>query len=52
MTEHTDTGCQKHSIYNVAKNLYEGARMPNKEGHDYLYDNILTLIAPDTKGRL
>lgn len=40
---------RSYSIYNVAKNLYEGARMPNKEGHDYLYDNILTLIAPDTK---
>lgn len=40
---------RSYSIYNVAKNLYEGARMPNKEGHDYLYDNILTLINPDTK---
>lgn len=33
-----------YSIYNVADQLYKEGKMPTQEKHDYLYNNILTVV--------
>ena len=36
----------EYTIYNVAERLYTGNLMPSQFKHDYLYNNILTLVNP------
>ena len=36
------------SIYEIAENLYDNSRMPNVEAHNYLYDNVLNIVAIGT----
>lgn len=38
-----------YSIYEIARELYEKSSMYSKEGHDYLYNNILTVVNQDTE---
>lgn len=35
-----------YSIYEVAKELYDGLKMNTYDGHVYLYENILTVVDP------
>ena len=36
-----------YTIVNIAKKLYDGCKMQNKEGHEYLYNNIITKLYPN-----
>ncbi|MBE5958781.1 MAG: hypothetical protein E7254_07970 [Lachnospiraceae bacterium] len=42
--EYSDVG--NYTIFNVANRLYTEKQMPTKEGHDYLYNNILGYVNP------
>lgn len=33
------------SIYEIAENLYDNSKMPNVEAHNFLYDNVLNIVA-------
>lgn len=39
----------KYTIYNVAEYLYKNILMPNLSGHEYLYNNILTVVDSNYK---
>lgn len=39
----------KMTVYKVADLLYKGCRMGNAAGHEYLYNNILTVVDPSYK---
>lgn len=34
------------TVYDIADNLYSNKKMTNKAGHDYLFDNILSVVNP------
>jgi len=35
-----------YTIYNIASKLYDGCKMNNLTGHNYLFENILTKVQP------
>lgn len=32
------------NIYNIATNLYEGKKMPNKAAHEFLFNNVISIV--------
>ncbi|MBR3644810.1 MAG: hypothetical protein IKN54_00170, partial [Lachnospiraceae bacterium] len=36
------------SVNEIAEYLYQNKMMPNKEGHEYLYNNVLNIVAMNT----
>lgn len=40
-----ETAIKETSIEQIAENLYTNCRMPNEASHNYLYDNVLNVIA-------
>jgi hypothetical protein len=38
---------ESYNIYEIADQLYQNLNMPNLEGHQYLYNNILSIVNPD-----